>query len=257
MSIFERYPHLTTLRGKIPDAVVESDVGPKAELFEILRPEAESVISTSFLSDVFPKELEEGRITIQNFLGRWGNVSVEEICKICLIVRWLKPKTIFEFGTFNGMTTLQMTLNAADDAEVYTLDVPPERVAEMEIDLIDRYLAEKTGAFRLDIGHYFKSSPQGTKIKQLWGDSLKFDFSPYRNSVNLVHVDAGHSYSCVKSDTENALKMLTPGGVILWHDYLSVLSPDVTKCLCEYAQKGLKIHHLRGTGLAVHYRNLK
>jgi predicted O-methyltransferase YrrM len=253
-SIFERYPHLNTLRGKIPDALIENDVRPKAEIFETLRPETERLIPTSFLSDVFPREVDQEQITIQNFLGRWGNISVEEVCKICLIVSWLKPRAIFEFGTYNGMTTLQMVKNAPEEVVVYTLDVPPEEAPQMTIDLIDRYVAEKAGAFSLKVGHYFNNSPYAPRIKQLWGDSTRFDFSPYRNSMDLVYVDAGHSYACVRSDTENALNMLKSQGVILWHDYLSVLNPDVTQCLYEYAKGGLKIHNLRGTRLAVHYR---
>jgi len=71
--------------------------------------------------------------------------------------------------------------------------------------------------------------------------------------MDVVFVDAGHTYPYVKSDTENALSMLRPGGVILWHDYLQVLHPDVTQCLYEYRLAGLPIYHLRGTTLALHY----
>ena len=254
-SIFERYPHLNTLRGKIPEELLESDVLPKAQLLEAIKPHAERVIPTSLLSDVFPREVELERITIQNFLGQWGNVSVEEICKICLIVAWLRPGAIFEFGTYNGMTTLQMAMNAPADAAIYTLDVPPERVSGIKLGLTDGYVARKAGAFHVEIGHYFKDSTYASRITQLLGDSTKFDFSLYVNSMDLVYIDAGHAYECVKSDTENALRMLKPHGVILWHDYLSVLDPDVTQCLYEYAKGGLRIHHLRGTRLAVYYRN--
>jgi len=70
----------------------------------------------------------------------------------------------------------------------------------------------------------------------------------------MVFVDAGHTYRYVKSDTEKALKMLRPGGVILWHDYMQLLHPDVVQCLCEKAEVGLNIGHLRGTSLAVHFK---
>ena len=32
-------------------------------------------------------------------------------------------------------------------------------------------------------------------------------------------MDAGHAYELVRSDSEKALEMVRPGGVILWHDY--------------------------------------
>ena len=253
-SVFERYPQLKTLRGNIPDAIVESNVRPKADAHESIRARAERSIPTSRLADIFPVELEQCPIHLERFLGRWGNVNIEEICKISLIARWLRPQTIFEFGTFNGMTTLQMALNAPENATVFTLDIAPDTARSMPMDLIDRYLAEKSGAFSLDVGHYFQGSPQASKINQLWGNSLSFDFSPYKNSVDLIFIDAGHTYECVKSDTENALKMLKPRGVILWHDYMSVLCPDVTRCLSEYAEQGLPINNLRNTTLSVYFR---
>jgi predicted O-methyltransferase YrrM len=38
----------------------------------------------------------------------------------------LKPKRIFEIGTFHGYTTLQMGLDAPVDSEIFTLDLSPE-----------------------------------------------------------------------------------------------------------------------------------
>ena len=32
-------------------------------------------------------------------------------------------------------------------------------------------------------------------------------------------VDAGHEYEFVKADTETALRLIRPGGTILWDDY--------------------------------------
>jgi len=34
--------------------------------------------------------------------------------------------------------------------------------------------------------------------------------------------------------------MIRPGGVIIWHDYMQVLHPDVTRLLYEYAISALK-----------------
>ena len=48
---------------------------------------------------------------------------------------------------------------------------------------------------------------------------MTFDYSPYHGRVDFVFIDGNHSIRYVASDTEQALKMLAPGGVILWHDY--------------------------------------
>lgn len=253
--IFGRYPRLSNLRGKVPDEVIEREIIPKVEKFEHYRPLAQQRIPTVNLGDVFPPEMEKGQIILENFLGRWGNISIEELCKISLVVSWLKPHAVFEFGTYNGLTTLQMAMNASRNCKLYTLDIHPdsETASKLEIGEIDRYLAQKMGSFQFEVGSYFKDTTFEQQTVQVWGDSTQIDLSAYYDQMDIVFVDAGHTYPYTKSDTGNALKMIRPGGVILWHDYLQVLHPDVTQCLYEYALNGLPIHHLRGTNLAVHY----
>jgi hypothetical protein len=48
----------------------------------------------------------------------------------------LKPKRIFEIGTFHGYTTLQMGLNAPVDSEIFTLDLSPESDSTF-LDMVD------------------------------------------------------------------------------------------------------------------------
>jgi hypothetical protein len=42
--------------------------------------------------------------------------------------------------------------------------------------------------------------------------------------MDLVLVDASHTYQAVFSDSMNAFRMIKAGGVILWHDYESMRS---------------------------------
>ena len=258
-SVFDVYPQFVTLRGKVPDEIVEREVAPKATQFAEISPAARQHIPTVPLANVFPAEIEEGKIQLQHFLGQWGNISVEEVCKIALICSWLRPKTIFEFGTYNGMTTLQLALNSPPDCIVHTLDLDPlsPETAALDVGEIDGFLARKQGAFGLPVGGYFASRPLATKVRQLLGNSLAFDFSPYHHAMDMIFVDAGHTYECVKSDTSAALRMIRPGGVILWHDYMQLLHPDVTRHLVECSLAGYRIFHLRGTHLAVYYHNPK
>ena len=255
LSVYQRYPRLLNLKGKVPDEIVEREVNEKAVRFEEYILTAEQLIPTVRMCDVFPPEVETSRIVLENFLGQWGNVSVEELCKICLIAAWKKPASVFEFGTYNGATTLQIAMNTPENCRIVTLDVPPDSTdaAELEVGEIDHFLAQKQGAFNVEVGSFFKSSPYAEKVTQIWGDSMKVDLSAYAGAMDIVYVDAGHTYPYMKSDTENALKMIAPGGIIIWHDYNQVLHPDVTLCLMEYAEQGIEVRHLRGTNLAVHY----
>lgn len=58
-----------------------------------------------------------------------------------------------------------------------------------------------------------------SNVEHLTGDSTKFDFSTIGN-FDLIFVDGDHRYEAVKSDTENAFKLLkNERSIIVWHDY--------------------------------------
>ena len=156
-----------------------------------------------------------------------SNVRIDPVClpnlwdgdelALLLIVAALRPAACFEFGTYRGGGALHIAMNAPEDAVVYTLDLPEEVSWEGITDL--------TLAQASDKGASFHGTEYARKIRQLYGDSRTFDFSPYRSSIDFIFIDGSHSNECVKSDTENALRMIRPGGVIFWHDYMS-LRPD-------------------------------
>jgi predicted O-methyltransferase YrrM len=251
-SFFERYPQLNNLRALVPDALIEEEIGSRAADFEQWLEQARTVIPTVNLNKVFPEELERGPIRLENFLGHWGNVSIEELCKICLIVSWLKPKRILEIGTYNGMTTLQMALNAPPTCTTYTLDLTAEQAANIRLSRIDELVATQfKKRFQTTTGSYF-ANRKDVNIVQLWGDSGAFDYSMIETPIDLIFIDAAHDYESKKKDNEAAFKILSPKGVILWHNYSDVCCPEVTKCLGELAREK-KIWHLRNTSLAVYY----
>jgi predicted O-methyltransferase YrrM len=250
-NLFERYPQLNTLRSLVPDALIQDEIGSRVGDFEKWLTQACELIPTVNLNKVFPPELEQGAIRLENFLGHWGNVSIEELCKICLIVKWLQPSRILELGTYNGMTTLQMALNAPVGCTTYTLDLPPEKAARIQLSKLDELVSKHfRSRFNTEVGGYFKLR-KDVNVVQLWGDTSSFDYSVLGGQVDLIFVDAGHDYENAKKDTDTAFKLLSPRGVILWHNYADVCCPDVTKCLAEYARKR-NIRHLRNTLLAVY-----
>jgi hypothetical protein len=253
-SIFERYPQLITLRGLVPNDLVEREIGAHADQFEQIYQLAKTKIRTVRLCDVFPIELEKGAIQLENFLGHWGNVSIEELSKICLITRWLQPRCILEIGTYNGMTTLQMALNAPPDCKIYTLDLPKEMQASLPLSELDTYVSKHfREKFGTSTGSYFAGRPD-LNIRQLFGDSAKFDYSAAIDGpIDLIFIDAAHDYKNKKTDTENAFRLLAPKGVILWHNYGDVSCPEVTRYLYDICDR-YKIHHLKNTSLAIYRR---
>lgn len=160
-----------------------------------------------------------------------GNVSLFELLAICKLVKQFRPRAMFEIGTFDGRTSLNLAANGGDGAVVYTLDLPGSQAntTGLPLEAGDKSLIEKESS-----GDRYKHSAERGRIRQLFGDSATFDFSPYFGAIDLIFIDGAHSYEYVLNDTRIALKLLRNGsGVILWHDYGS--SEGVIRALDELA----------------------
>ncbi len=70
--------------------------------------------------------------------------------------------------------------------------------------------------------------------------------------MDLVFVDGCHHYEFVLCDSQNALNMISPDGVVIWHDYASY-EPGVVRALNELA-KVVPLVHIAGTSLVIHQR---
>lgn len=252
-SIFEKYPYINNLRNLVSDDIIESEIGPKANAFEADLERAKRQIPTVNLNKIFPEGLEKGKIVLENFLGHWGNVSIEELCKICLIVKYFQPKRILEIGTYNGMTTLQMALNAPKDCVTYTLDLPEAQMAAIELSKIDTLISKIfKDKFGTKTGSYFHGR-KDVNVVQKFGDSAVFDYNELgAEKMDIIFIDAAHDYLNKKIDSEWAFKLIGKNGVILWHNFNDVTSPDVTRYLADVSGT-YKIFHLRNTMLALYY----
>lgn len=146
-----------------------------------------------------------------------GNVSEKELIAICRIVRAMTPGRLFEFGTFDGRTTLNLAVNAGRAATVHTLDLPRSAVADSAAPL---HRHEARYADKAASGERYRGSDVDSQIVQLHGDSGTFDLTPYYGRTDFVFVDASHTFEYVVNDSLHALAMLgESGGTIVWHDY--------------------------------------
>jgi hypothetical protein len=64
-----------------------------------------------------------------------------------------------------------------------------------------------------------------------------------------VFIDGAHSAEYLENDTALALRMVRPGGIIVWHDYM--VWNDVTTFLNAFSLRHT-LQHLAGTSLVVH-----
>ena len=146
-----------------------------------------------------------------------GNVSERELISICRLIRAAQPTKLFEIGTFDGRTTLNMAVNAAAGATVHTLDLPKSELptAASRIHAHEIIYADKARS-----GERFQGTEAEPSIIQLYGDSGTFDFARYYGTMDVVFIDASHTFDYVVNDSLHAMRMLKPGGgTIVWHDY--------------------------------------
>jgi hypothetical protein len=71
----------------------------------------------------------------------------------------------------------------------------------------------------------------------------------------LLFVDADHSYSSVRNDTELVLPLLSPAGFIVWHDYANWGYFSGQNGVPEYLGElsaNLPVAHVAGSTLAIH-----
>jgi hypothetical protein len=193
------------------------------------------------------------------FIGRGsiavpGGTSDAEAWILSLVAK--RARLAFEFGTCTGKTAYLWARNMPSDGRVVTLTLPPERVSEYShatgddpVDVEFALAESRFTSFR-----YTGTEVEG-RVTQLFADSKTFDESPYVGQCDLVFVDGSHAYSYVASDSRKALRMVRPGGLVLWHDYDGSRRHDigVFRLLNELSRE-LPLVHVAGTTLVAYRR---
>lgn len=200
--------------GAPPTQFHETDVIPKVAMSEVF-------LSRLTMKIAAPAQIE-------------SSVSLPELCLLVHLMLRAKARTIFEIGTSVGRTALNFALNSPPAARIFTLDLP--RGTQRQ--------------FHYRAGSLFHRTPPARKIRQLYGDSLHFDFSHYFDSSDFVFIDGSHAYAHALSDTHNALRLLRRGrGVIAWHDYgWEGVAPALNKFFREDKRLAC-MRHIEGTSL--------
>lgn len=173
-----------------------------------------------------------------------GTQTVEGLLFLGSLARALDARELFEIGTYNGLTTWCLAENLPG-ACVHTLDLPPEETPSLELERGDH--SNRRGfAQRL-----YQATPPQARVVEHFGDSATFDFTPWRGRCDLVYVDGAHSEPYVRSDTANALEMLSDRGAVVWDDYWHNVE-GVRRVLDS--RRDLDLHRVPGTRLVVHLR---
>lgn len=179
-----------------------------------------------------------------------GNVKISELAILALAAASHVPSgsEIVEIGTFDGRTALNLAINAPRDATVATLDLPPNQIAAMTMETSERRYVDKPqpGARLRSCDARWRE--QASRVVQLHGDSATFDWSPHEKRAGLIFVDGSHAYDYVVKDSETAMRLVRPDGMVFWHDY--GVWPGVTRALEDLdRRRQLGLVNIRGTSL--------
>jgi predicted O-methyltransferase YrrM len=196
--------------------------------------------------------IEEIEVLLPRTFDRKSGTSInaEEACHLGAIMKCIKARKALEIGTYDGNTALVLAANMGDDGTVVTVDLPPDFSLEDRDSL--RY---SDGEFNLTprdkLGRQYKGHDLAARIHQVYGDSGQLNWDTLGGPFDLVFIDGCHSEEYVRSDSENAIKHLAPGGVILWHDYgmIAAVSNVVDRLARETTS--MKAYVLEGTRLAI------
>jgi predicted O-methyltransferase YrrM len=162
-------------------------------------------------------------------------------------------KKIFEFGTCSGKTTYLMGLNSSDDTRIISITLDPNDLNDLKKKDIDNKVSFRN-IIQESVYEKFLFSEKEVekKIKIIFQNSLNFEHNKYKNEMDLIFIDGGHTYSVVKNDSEKSFDMLSSSGIILWHDYVpgKRSARDVVKYLNEISKKKI-IYKIKDTSLCI------
>jgi len=198
------------------------------------------------VTDILPG-IKDVNVTLVNLFQRKIGLSVDaaELMILCAIERCIGAKKVVEIGTYDGNTALNLAANIAEGGRVTTIDLPPDWDRKFVYDVPNSHWNVTD---RNRIGVQYRGTQYENRIRQVLGDSAGLDWSVLDPPFDMAFVDGCHFYDYVKKDTENALRCLRPGGVIVGHDYGDMT--DVSRAVDE-AAKGFTAYAIRGTRLAI------
>lgn len=192
------------------------------------------------LLDLFP----DFQTNIQPFSFLEGGSLPTDLALLKLLATKTNQCVYFEIGTWRGESVANVAANAA---KCYTLNLSENELTEL-------------GMNKEYIRQHAMFSKHLANVEHLEGNSLRYDFSAFKNKIDLVFIDGDHHFESVKSDTKSAFTLLKgKESVIVWHDYLNhsneirweVLNGILSGTPHSEARKN--IYHVSNTLCAIYY----
>jgi Methyltransferase domain len=145
------------------------------------------------------------------------------------------------------------------DAEIWTLNLPEgERTGEggpvysRTVTVGDELpeglaISNEASVVQTDAGEWigwrYRAAGYGQRVRQILVDSTKWDSSSFADgSFDSILIDGGHATDVVVSDTTKSLRLLRPGGLLLWHDFCPADGPMIHSAATRGVVNALHAH---------------
>ncbi|MDP3372517.1 MAG: class I SAM-dependent methyltransferase [Candidatus Paracaedibacteraceae bacterium] len=201
-----------------------------------------------------PESQGPSKETEISFIGSFGAHSSTSDFETWILCAFAKSaQKVFEFGTFTGKTTYLLAKNTPESGKVITLTLSPEEIDSYTKSKAD-HEDDTKAALQESIFNkfYYSNEVVAHKVEQLFGDSKKFDTTPYLKKIDMIFIDGSRAESYVENDSKKALEMIKPGGIIFWHDYRGPNRARGVYNVLNSLSKTLKLVHIAGTSLVAY-----
>lgn len=183
-----------------------------------------------------PVPLDYPASSLKKALTEW-KMELDDSPIFRYLYRTIQPKRHLEFGTWQGDGVIYCLEES--NSTVWTINLlEGEKYPDgswaypgfssfpdhLPLWSIWKKLSRKNYICQTDalgfIGKHYMEKGMGNRVCQIYCDSRQWDTSNYPDGFfDTVLIDGGHQEDTVRSDTQKALSLLRPGGIIMWHDF--------------------------------------
>ncbi len=153
------------------------------------------------------------------------------------LFRNFRPARHLEFGTWEGFG-VRLAARACD-AKIWTINLPHgENSADggakyqRALTAVDwrpatgapDYVSDRGEVWRTDsgefIGRLYREAGYADRVEQIYADSVTWNDAEFADGFfDTAFIDGGHAPDVVLSDTRKAMRLVRPGGLLIWHDF--------------------------------------
>tara|TARA_B100000242_G_C43039464_1_gene484832 strand:- start:1092 stop:1802 length:711 start_codon:yes stop_codon:yes gene_type:complete len=216
------------------------------DIYENSRVGVNDIKLKNLLSELKQKKLSP---VIRSFMPptEIGSITLVDQIVLLSLAKLISAQRIVEIGTYFGYSAALFAMNL--NAHIFSIDLPKtnqkqinfdEKLVHTDGNYNDDFLRSKQNNKR-EIYLDYLTDKERKNISLVKADSTSINFQEKFGSADLVFIDGGHERSIVEKDT-NSARSIVKNGIIIWHDYGSVIHNDVQNFLLD--QKDRKIFHV-------------